>query len=593
MSLFFVRTDKAQIPPAQKDAARLEIEEKAKQLQPSDPGYAAALVQIVDEVITRRAETYRWSTDDVRILKSEIANLAIGNLSVFLGRRDEFKAQQAKTALGDAKEIMREEDLIFRGFTRVGVEESTPSSSQMLGVIKGLGRLAASLGAPRSADGWYAREISTTVEGQRSDQVGQYGKRARTFMMPFTEIRAIEPTHAENKLLQEVLQNNRQGVNDALFSILGSLEGSKDLDASKVKPTMTLPSKVLNLANLLGTQLGQFRQYADRFQKGPLDQAPQLGAVLHEAHRLYVNHNYTSISMDLRKPFADLDPQVQRRNVPTVLGALYGLVQANRVVGEVIEQGVLLRDGSASEAGNDLQLHLVSSASHAMKLPFEAANATFAGAVADEIGMLLAYRNGAAKQLPQIHAVIESATTLAGEAFQPGGPKAKAAPKIALAHIGSLMKAIDPSTKLGEDEWAAKAKDVLTRARAEDLVAICGESFKIGELPEGQAINGALRDTIDKKDYFYERIEEIGARGPNDKPLDDGERKLLLNMLYLANATWKTGQVHRAIGEGDLSRVNPSERDRVFNPYDMCVTAAGSALHSYFCIAKDLLVLKG
>ena len=31
----------------------------------------------------------------------------------------------------------------------------------------------------------------------------------------------------------------------------------------------------------------------------------------------------------------------------------------------------------------------------------------------------------------------------------------------------------------------------------------------------------------------------------------------------------------------------------MFNPYDMCVTAAGSDLKSFFVVAKDLLVLMG
>lgn len=591
MSLFFVRTDRSAVPPAQKDAARLLIEEQARKLNPKDPGYTAALVEVVDQVITSQAALYRWSTDDARILRAELANLAVNNLSVYLAQRDTWKAAQAHTALSDAKDIFREEDLIFRSFTRVKEVEANPNAEQVLAVNKGLGRLAASLGAPRAADGWYAREIGSTVEGNSANQVGEYGKRARPFMMPFTELRTLCPSDVENPILLEVLRNNRMGVSDALRSIAAGRPGVDKADSTKVRAEFILPSSVLNLCNLLGTQLSGFREYVDRLQPAELEKAPELVRVFQEGHRLYANRNHTSLPAELREPFEKLTPAVQRRNVPGVLGALYGLTQANRVVGDVLQNGVLLRDGSATESCNDLQLHLVSSASHAMALPFEEGNAVFAGAVADEIGLLLAHRHQAAERLPEVQEVVESAALAAGREFQVGGNKAKAAPGIALEHIGALERALHPDNRLDDAAWKKKAQDVLKRAKLEDLAAICRESFPMGELPSD--LNAALKQEIDPKDYFYGRIDELKARGPKDRPLDDDEKSLLRDLLYLANATWKVGQVHRAIGEGDLSRVNPSERDRVFNPYDMCVTAAGSPVKSFFCVAKDLLVLRG
>lgn len=591
MTLYFVRTDRAAIPPEQKEATRQLIEVEAKDLNPKDPGYAASLVEVIDRVITGQAALFRWSTDDVRILRAELGELAIRNVAVYLTNREAWKAQHATTALNDAKEILREEDLIYRGFSRVAKADANPTANQVLSVFRGLGRLAATLGAPRAADGWYAREIGTTVEGEHSNQVGEHNKRSRPFMMPFAELRAASPTDVENPLLLDVLRRNRMGVLDVLQSVAASRPDAKDADVTKVRPEFQLPTAMLNLTHLLGTQLGGFREYVDRLQSADLDRCPELTGVMREGHRLYTNRYYASLPASLRKPFDQLDPADQRRNIPGVLGALYGLTQANRVVGDVLENGVLLRDGTTTQSGNDLQLHLVSSASHAMVLPFDEGNAVFAGAVADEIGLLLAHRHQAGERLPELQAVVESAAVAAGAEFQVNGKKAKAAPSIALAHFAKLQQALHPDDKTKAADWQAKAKDLLARARLEDLAQICKESFPIGALPAN--LNQALKGEIDKNDYFYGRIDELAARGKDDKPLDASERKLLLDLLYLANATWKVGQVHRAIGEGDLSRVNPSERDRVFNPYDMCVTSAGSAVKSFFCVAKDLLVLKG
>lgn len=590
MSLFYIRNDRASIPPRQKEDTRAEIEARLRTLDPADPGYTAVVAQVVDEVVTSRSNLFRWSTDDARILRSELANLAVNNLSVYLTRRDELKARQAQTSLDDAKGILREEDLVFRGFTRVRPADAVVEPQELMGVIKGLGGLAASLGAPRAADGWFAREVTETVEGPRSNQLGQYGKRAREFMMPMAELKGLVPTDIENKLLQGVLQTNRTGVQDALHAVLDALPGGKKADPTKADKTFLIPSSVLNRTNLLGTQLAGVRQYVDRGQAIPEGEYPDVRAAMQENHRLFVANNYAHVGPELRRGFDDLDPKVQRRNVPNMLGALHGLLQANRLVGEVLDHGILLMDGSPTEAGQDLQLHLVSSASHAMTLDFEGANAVFGGAVADEIGLLLAHRNGAQDQLGAIHDVVESAVLAAGNEFQLGGKKAGAAPGIALAHIGMLMKALDPTAKTTERQWAKKAESILARAGAADIAAICKDTFKIDELPED--LVGALKKEIDPNDYFYARIDEL-AGDPKAAPLTEEERTLLKNMLYLANATWKVGQVHRAISEGDLTRVNPSERERVFNPYDMCVTAAGSDLKSFFVVAKDLLVLRG
>jgi hypothetical protein len=593
MSLFYFRNDRAAIPPIQKDETRALIEERAKKLNPGDPGYAAALVQVVDEVVTDRSQLYRWSTEDTRTLRAELATLAINNLSVYLGRREEMKAQAAQTALSDAKGIMREEDLLFRGFTRVSPDDAKADPQVTLGVIKGLGRLAASLGAPRAADGWYAREITQTVEGERQDNIGQYGKRSRPFMMPFAELRSLFPTDVDNKLLQDVLSTNREGVTDALQGMATALPGGKNADPTKAEKTFLMPSSVLNYTNLLGTQLGTFREDVDRLQVVGTNEHPQLFAVMQENHSNFVHRNYSNVSPELMKTFDKLPPIVQRRNIPGVLGALYGLVQANALVGKVLERGILLRDGSPSEAGNDLQLHLVSSASHARTLEFGQANAVFGGAVADEIGLLLAYRNKAGDRIGAVHDAVEEAVLAAGNEFKLDGKRASAAPQIALDHFGPLMRAIDPSTKLTDEEWTARAKDVLSRARADDVAAICQENFMVGELPKGKALTEALKKEIDSNDYFYKRIDELKGRGKGETALTEEERDVLRNLLYMANATWKVGQVHRAIQDKDLSRVNPSERERVFNPYDMCVTAAGSDLKSFFVVAKDLLVLRG
>jgi hypothetical protein len=594
MTIYYVRNDRSAIPILQKEETLGLIEDRAKRLHASDPGYTAALTDVIEQVVSERSKFYRWSTIDTRILLAELADLSVSRLSMFLQRHEELKARKAASALEDAKGIFGEEDTIFRGFNRVNKADAVAKPEEVLAVVRGLGRLAASLGAPRAADGWYAREISTTVEGERSDVVGQYKKRARPFMMPFAEVRSLTPTDVENKLLQKVLRDNRQGIEEALHAIVRALPAGKDVDATSRRKTFLMPSAVLNRANLLGSQLGTFRESADRLQRAPLETVAELLPVMQDCHRAYVARNYAqNLPTELRHGFEDLDPKHQRRNIAPVLGALYGLVQANRLVGEVLERGILLGDGSPTEAGNDLQLHLVSCASQAMSMDFQGANAMFSGAVADEIGLLLAFHNRAPDRLSEIHDAVESVAAKAGGEFDLGGKRDQAGPGIALDGIGRLMKVIDPENDATAAEWRKRAEDVLARARVEDLVGICQENFRIGELPKGKEMIAALKEEIDPNDFFYKQIDRLQARGDGEKGLSEGDRALLRNLLYLANATWKVGQVHRAIGESDLSRINPSERDRVFNPYDAAVTAAGSDLKSFFVVAKDLLVLKG
>ncbi len=590
MSTFFRPTDRSSIPPTQKEQAATEVYEQAKALEPSDPGYAAALNEIIDTVVTKHSKTLRWSNEDARILRAELSELASSKLAIYLTRQDQMKLHQSQTMLEDSKDILREEDLIFRGFSRVSKADADVKPAEMQSAIAGLGRLAATLGAPRAFDGWFAREVTETVQGDRSNNIGEYGKRARPFMMPFNEVRGLTSSDVKNKLLQKVLADNRRGVYEALGAMVASLPKG---DAVATQPAFLLSSHVGGRVNLLGRELGGFREYVDRKQAPPPERFGELRQVLGHNHAAFVAANYTSVPADLRKPFDELEPVVQRRNVPNLLGALYGLTQANRLVGDVLDNGVLLAGGAPTEAGNDLQLHLVSSASHAMTQDFKGANETFGGAVADEISLLLAHHDGCPDQLPAVHAVVTKAALEAGEQFTVGGPGAKAAPAIAMKHFGDLMVALKPDSKLDAEAWRARAQDVLTRVRGEDLAQLCQETFGIGEVPTGPGLAKALEKEIDKSDYFYKRIGDIKPRLADEDALSADDRDVLRTMLYTANATWKVGQVHRAIADGDLTRVNPSERERVFNPYDMCVTAAGSDLKSFFVVAKDLLVLMG
>jgi len=78
-----------------------------------------------------------------------------------------------------------------------------------------------------------------------------------------------------------------------------------------------MPSSVLNRANLLGSQLGTFRQDVDRLQRAPKELVTDLLAVMQESHRAYVSRNYANnLPAELRKSFEELDPRINAETFP-------------------------------------------------------------------------------------------------------------------------------------------------------------------------------------------------------------------------------------------------------------------------------------
>ena len=117
-------------------------------------------------------------------------------------------------------------------------------------------------------------------------------------------------------MFQQVLADNRKGVLDALDAVMSSLPGAKEIEPDEGGKSFLLPSPVLNRFNLLGTELGGFREYVDRLQPAPDNRFGQVREVLGHNHRIFVANNYTQVPKELRTSF-DAIPVALLQFVPS------------------------------------------------------------------------------------------------------------------------------------------------------------------------------------------------------------------------------------------------------------------------------------
>jgi len=190
-----------------------------------------------------------------------------------------------------------------------------------------------------------------------------------------------------------------------------------------------------------------------------------------------------------------------------------------------------------------------------MSMDFPNANAMFSGAVADEIGLLSPIAT-TPRSAERDSRRCRDHRGEGGRGVDLGGRRADAAPRIAVDGIGALMKAIHPKTRRPKRSGRSAPKTCCAGARRRCRRGV-PRQLPSRQSAEGQEFDHRLKGEIDPSDAFYKQIDRLETRKAGEAPLANGERALLRNLLYLANATWKVGQVHRAIGEGDLSRINP------------------------------------
>jgi hypothetical protein len=264
------------------------------------------------------------------------------------------------------------------------------------------------------------------------------------------------------------------------------------------------------------------------------------------------------------------------------------------MVHAVMKRGVTGATGLkvfTKSAGNQLQGQLSSQARVALGArTFGSRNRAHAKAVGFESGLLAARAAGikGGRELGRVIGVFTKASRQSGEAFSSaftvGGQKIEAregdykkamnaAGPVASKHLVALAHALTGKGRL----TAAKKKairgelaTILANVRVEDLATLVGRDLgKRGVRMSGSAIVRSVQSQIPKDDWAYGDIAKMKTRGKGDRPLTERQLTLLSGALRLANATWKAGQVHRAAWEGNTSRITPTERGGVYNPYDV------------------------
>jgi hypothetical protein len=135
----------------------------------------------------------------------------------------------------------------------------------------------------------------------------------------------------------------------------------------------------------------------------------------------------------------------------------------------------------------------------------------------------------------------------------------------ALVKVAALIG--EPRTPVRQLRKTVNA--TLNNARVEDLTAMVAHDLGLAQRPSGAQVIRDIRGLIPKGDWAYGDIAKMKTRASGEQALKSSQLKLLNAGLRLANATWKAGQVHRAAWEGSRSRITPSERGGVYNPYDV------------------------
>lgn len=140
-----------------------------------------------------------------------------------------------------------------------------------------------------------------------------------------------------------------------------------------------------------------------------------------------------------------------------------------------------------------------------------------------------------------------------------------AAGRVALEHLPNLLATLELK---GMD-----AGELVERATFNDALGVAG-SILVQRFvhPEPETVKRVLTETVDETDFFRDRIDDLSLRQPSPEsaldPVDWDRLEALEFSVRLANATWKAGQVHRAVWEGNTSRIDPVQRE-AFNPYDL------------------------
>lgn len=264
----------------------------------------------------------------------------------------------------------------------------------------------------------------------------------------------------------------------------------------------------------------------------------------------------------------------------------------------------LLTKADAEYTPQDWQQRLTQEAQEAYDtLDFNTRNEKMVGIVAKESAYLAAASIDKPNKADDLEKVFTQAALDAGMAFSPvfddsegDETKKTAAYKIAMNSAGAAaFKNLDEALTAAEIQ--VDIKSILKKVTFMDVLRLTAR--QIGKnLPEGltpEVIKKSLHRNS-QGDYFESQIDSLPYDDANH--LTDDEEKGLDIAVRLANATWKVGQVHRAIKEGNTSRIDPNVRE-VFNPFDLLkeiqynrVHAASIGADAYRQVADQDALLK-
>ena len=291
----------------------------------------------------------------------------------------------------------------------------------------------------------------------------------------------------------------------------------------------------------------------------------------------------------------------------TNTGTLNPTATPSRDARTILSGGPLKRVGTGVAArASTLRLRdgLVDTAHRALRAPsFDERNAMHADGVAHESSVLAARSAGLdGSARPRIFKVFQSAALRAGAEFKEGGGGASAAGPIAFKAMPELLHTVEggtgPLTSTQRRSLQRRVARIVHKANIDDIASIVAADLGIKVPLSGHDLVAKIAEVTSPDDYFHSAIKDIPV---SDGPALKEKESSVLNLgIRTANVTWKSGQVHRAADGGDVSRVDPSKRDGVYNPYDVLKADAYNSgpdaqagfAKAVFQVYKDLIELK-
>ena len=221
-----------------------------------------------------------------------------------------------------------------------------------------------------------------------------------------------------------------------------------------------------------------------------------------------------------------------------------------------------------------IQQYLVSEAQGALKQPtFGSRNTRMANAVGLESSLLAARATGI-ESYAGLTQVFTSASQEAGQEFegafdQFGKPLSEKKDDYNAAMKNAKNAAYKNLPGLYEEAGIHIVVDDLLRSiDFNDVIRLTTHNLGI-EIPDEltpEYVRQSLHETA-KGDYYEGKIDTLPFIDREQRPED--EQKAIELAARISNASWKAGQVHRAAWEGNDSRIDPTQRERQFNPYDL------------------------